>query len=281
MQSHKQIPEDTLHYTIHLPRSIDPHSHATLISAHVTSLLPPAWIWHKDSWQLGVVPEVDAEDRRRRFGEVVGKVVDGQDEEDEGDKGRALSGTMRVGDAVDDEWVVVWLLRQVSLKYPELIISYVPCTQLLSNTNTSQDSRHGRRVPPHRSGGPLASLADTRQRGKQGESSPLLISYTTLTPDASQFWLAKGHFHLIPPTYKSSSARPKAFFREQEDDDTEEPVESDLWISERDAVRTLSRSLDQGNPEFRVSDALENCILARINSYVSRFPLASVFPDVV
>lgn len=33
-----------------------------------------------------------------------------------------LEGRMRVGDAVDDEWLVVWLLTQVSKKWPEFII---------------------------------------------------------------------------------------------------------------------------------------------------------------
>lgn len=29
---------------------------------------------------------------------------------------------MRVGDAVDDEWLVVWLLREVSRRWPELVL---------------------------------------------------------------------------------------------------------------------------------------------------------------
>jgi hypothetical protein len=33
-----------------------------------------------------------------------------------------LEGRMRVGDAVDDEWLVVYLLRQVSKRWPDLII---------------------------------------------------------------------------------------------------------------------------------------------------------------
>jgi hypothetical protein len=36
-----------------------------------------------------------------------------------------LEGTMRVGDAIDDEWLVVWLLRQVSEKWKELVIRFV------------------------------------------------------------------------------------------------------------------------------------------------------------
>lgn len=124
----RTIPEDTLHYVIHLPATAAPESLATLITTYVDSLLPPGWIWHKDSWQLVVLPEGDVQDRRKRFGEVVGKVLEGQDEEsgDLDGKGSSLGGTMRIGEAIDDEWLVVWLLKQVSLKWPDLVISYVP-----------------------------------------------------------------------------------------------------------------------------------------------------------
>jgi hypothetical protein len=39
-----------------------------------------------------------------------------------GDLEGRLEGRMRVGDAVDDEWLVVYLLRQVSKRWPDLII---------------------------------------------------------------------------------------------------------------------------------------------------------------
>lgn len=47
-----------------------------------------------------------------------------QSGENETEGGR-LGGRMRVGDAVDDEWLVVYLLREVSKRWPELIIGYV------------------------------------------------------------------------------------------------------------------------------------------------------------
>lgn len=85
------ISEDTLHYTLHLPRADE--AQATLITSQVQSLLPQPWLWNKDGWELKVGD--------RGWG---GK----------GDWEGALEGTMRVGDAVDDEWLVVWLLREVS-----------------------------------------------------------------------------------------------------------------------------------------------------------------------
>jgi hypothetical protein len=146
----RQVPEDTLHYTIHLPRTEEsdnnetsptPEAFAILITTYVESLLPGGkkWLWHKDAWELAVVPEQDIQDRRRRFGEIVDKVTEGEggDQSDEEDEvptvsagnpsvlptGRRLEGRMRIGDAVDDEWLVVWLLTRVSLKWPKLVIS--------------------------------------------------------------------------------------------------------------------------------------------------------------
>lgn len=145
----RQVPEDTLHYTVHIPHgdepkdqtSSTPEAFATLITTYVESLLPDGkkWLWHKDSWELSVVPEQDIQDRRRRFGEIVDKVTEGEggDQSDEEEDiptvsgststsspiGRRLEGRMRIGDAVDDEWLVVWLLTRVSLKWPDLVIS--------------------------------------------------------------------------------------------------------------------------------------------------------------
>jgi hypothetical protein len=100
------IPEDTLHYTLHLPPNSpteqDPSALALLITEYVESLLIQPWLWNRDSWELKVISQA---------GELDIDVEGGR-----------LEGRMRVGDAVDDEWLVVYLLRQVSKKWPELII---------------------------------------------------------------------------------------------------------------------------------------------------------------
>ena len=91
------IAEDALHYTLHLPTassSTQPDSAALalLITQHIESLLIDPWLWNKDGWELKIL---------------------GPDK---------LEGRMRVGDAVDDEWLVVWLLREVSRKWSDLVI---------------------------------------------------------------------------------------------------------------------------------------------------------------
>jgi hypothetical protein len=150
------ISEDTLHYSIHLPpgSTTTPESYAALVTSRIQTTLAQyspfndgTWLWHKDSWELKVVRETDLQDRRFERGEQVSKVrvrfqeEDGDEQnEDESREngaevtgrdsnssaigsGRRLEGRMRIGDSVDDEWLVVWLLRDISKTWPELLIS--------------------------------------------------------------------------------------------------------------------------------------------------------------
>lgn len=99
------IAEDTLHYTLHFaPSNTDAAALAVLVSEYVESLLIQPWLWNKDAWELKPVRT-------------------------EAGRGQStcskLEGRMRVGDAVDDEWIVVWLLREVSKKWNDLVISFV------------------------------------------------------------------------------------------------------------------------------------------------------------
>ena len=91
------IAEDALHYTLHLSASSsstqpDSTALALLITEYIDSLLLDPWLWNKDGWELKIA---------------------GPDK---------LEGRMRVGDAVDDEWLAVWLLREVSRKWSDLVI---------------------------------------------------------------------------------------------------------------------------------------------------------------
>jgi hypothetical protein len=98
------ISEDRLQYALYpAPGQTDKtavSSLAAVLQAYVDSLLPD-FIWHRDAFQIKVVSDPDGE-------------------EDEW----MLEGTMRVGDCVDDEWCVVWLLKEISKKW-NVIIRYV------------------------------------------------------------------------------------------------------------------------------------------------------------
>lgn len=90
------ISEDTLHYTLFPPDTLTDKvsvtTLATVMQAYVESVLPN-FLWHRDAFQLKVVPNED------------------------GGEGFVLEGRMRVGDCVDDEWCAVWLLWQISGKW--------------------------------------------------------------------------------------------------------------------------------------------------------------------
>lgn len=99
------ISEDSLHYSIYCaPGSAEKASATTLaavIQTHVQSLLP-GHIWHRDPFELKIVTDPD----------------------DEGSW--MLEGKMRVGDCVDDEWCVVWLLKEISAKWDVAIRFVMP-----------------------------------------------------------------------------------------------------------------------------------------------------------
>jgi len=68
---------------------------ATVIREYVDVLLP-GFLWHRDQFELKVVSDPEG-------------------------NGNILQGTMRVGDSVDDEWCVVWLLKEISNKWDVVI----------------------------------------------------------------------------------------------------------------------------------------------------------------
>ncbi|KAF8922270.1 SGT1 protein-domain-containing protein [Mucidula mucida] len=95
------ISEDTLQYALYAPPKLSDRSSVTstaaCIQSFVDSLLIPQFLWHRDSFELKVVPNPD---------------IDNQ---------WFLEGLMRVGDCVDDEWCAVWLLKEVSAKWDVVI----------------------------------------------------------------------------------------------------------------------------------------------------------------
>ena len=98
------IADDTLQYTLYPTQELSDKASVTTLAVvmqqYVESSLPDMQ-WHRDAFQLKVVPNPDAEG-----------------------KGFVLEGTMRVGDCVDDEWCAVWILRELSAKW-DVVIRYV------------------------------------------------------------------------------------------------------------------------------------------------------------
>lgn len=104
------IPEDTLQYALYPPPDLSDKTSVTTfaacVEAYIETLLP-GFLWHRDPFELKVVANPDRD-------------------------GWILEGRMRVGDSVDDEWCVVWLLREVSAKWAVIIryVVYFSCVSL-------------------------------------------------------------------------------------------------------------------------------------------------------
>lgn len=104
MEMYSRVPtisDDTLVYSLYpaAEQSQDRASVAalaTLILTQVEALLP-GHLWHRDAFELNVVAHEAA------YGSW------------------HLDGRMRVGDCVDDEWLVVWLLRMVSARWDVVV----------------------------------------------------------------------------------------------------------------------------------------------------------------
>ena len=94
------ISEDTVQYRLYpAHQSTDKVSVlalATVVKSHADSLLP-GFLWHRDPFELKVASDAN---------------------------GWILEGIMRVGDCIDDEWCVVWLLREISKKW-DIAIRFV------------------------------------------------------------------------------------------------------------------------------------------------------------
>lgn len=95
------ISEDTIQYRLYpAQQSADKISVltlATVLKGYADDLLP-GFLWHRDPFELKVVSDTND---------------------------WVLEGTIRVGDCVDDEWCVVWLLREISKKW-DVAIRFVP-----------------------------------------------------------------------------------------------------------------------------------------------------------
>jgi len=99
------ISEDTLLYVLYPPPPLADSASCTSLAACIHDLVPtllPDLLWHRDPFQLKIAPDPDA----RR-----------------GEDKNVLEGRMRVGDAVDDEWCVVWLLREISKQWDVVVRS--------------------------------------------------------------------------------------------------------------------------------------------------------------
>ena len=223
------VSEDTLFYNIHIPSTEDAAATALLVSDFVSSLLPTPWLWNKDAWELKV-PQDDGVGRAR------GALKDQH----------KLSGTMRVGDAVDDEWLIVWLLREVSRKWPEFVIRYVVFPHLLLHllwAILAAVEVHSVSVLSSQD-----SIRDTDGEFLLIEAANELPSWVSPDNAENRLWLSAGQLHLIPLSVRSS----KGSVRFVPDDETlERQYDPDAQLSEEDAIAAVRTERYQASRDIQ------------------------------
>ncbi|KAF8489579.1 SGT1 protein-domain-containing protein [Gautieria morchelliformis] len=177
------IAEDTLHYTLHPGPSFPDKSAvttlATLIHSHVSSLLPKH-IWHRDAFEL--------------------KVVNSPYSPEEW----IIEGRMRVGDCVDDEWCVVWLLRDITRQWDVAV-----------------------------------NVFDSDGDFLLIEAAEHLPAWVTPSNSENRVWIFTGRLHLVPLQYISSSASKqerRMLGGAGSDDDDDSQKSGAEYISMADAI---------------------------------------------
>ncbi|KAI6133287.1 SGT1 protein-domain-containing protein [Pisolithus croceorrhizus] len=182
------VSEDTLHYTIHLPAAIQDKVSATSLAACIlnfTSTLLPTFLWHRDSFQLKVIPDPDSGPRENKY---------------------VLEGRMRIGDCVDDEWCVVWLLREISSRW-EVVIS----------------------------------VNDSDGEFLLIEAADFLPSWVNPSNAPNRVWIYSGRLHLIPLLHVSAPNKPRRHLavKQQNDFGTALEENDEDFIAVDDSLRIV------------------------------------------
>ncbi|EJU01115.1 hypothetical protein DACRYDRAFT_80602 [Dacryopinax primogenitus] len=216
------ISDDTLRYSLHFPTSKSTESELSTLTAlileHVDRLLPPDFLWHRDAFELRLAGTQAKGKGKTREGDVK-----------EGDAW--LEGTMRVGDAVDDEWAVVWLLREVSTAWDCII-----------------------------------SVMDSDGQFLLIEAADSLPGWVTPSNSENRVWIYRSQLHLVPLSYVSPASSRSARSRLDAGSDDELDLEdADTWISVPDALRLVR---DDNVPTL-APPSVQNALQSRLARYPS------------
>ncbi|KAG9314597.1 SGT1 protein-domain-containing protein [Chiua virens] len=208
------ISEDTLLYVLYPPPPLADRVSCTSLIACIHDIVPtllPDILWHRDSFQLKIAPDPDA----RRS-----------------DDKNILEGRMRVGDAIDDEWCIVWFLREISRRW-DIVIS-------------ASDSD-----------GEFLLI-------EAAESLPHWVSPSNAT---NRVWIYSGRLHLIPLSHVSSPSkprkRPRVLGRRELEEDEDHLDDEDDYIATDDALLLVRDTfVDTLAPR-----AVEDTVWQRISGY--------------
>ncbi|KAH8120600.1 SGT1-domain-containing protein [Phellopilus nigrolimitatus] len=221
------ISEDTLQYELYPPpQSADKASVtslAALVDALVAALLP-AHIWHRDAFELKVVP-----DRHARDPKFAGAKPEAEPGTETGERWM-LEGRMRVGDSVDDEWCVVWLLREASLRWDVAVTVFDSDGEFL-----------------------LIEAADS------------LPSWVTPTNAENRVWIYRSKLHIIPLSYlspPSTRSHSRRALGGDESDEGENFGDDEGWLNVPDALKVL-----RSDSNTEALKSVQDSVWKRISGY--------------
>ncbi|KAG1826246.1 SGT1-domain-containing protein [Suillus subaureus] len=210
------ISEDTIQYTLYPPPALAEKSSATTLAACVqayVSELLPNFLWHRDSFEVKVAKDIDSAAAR--------------------DNKWMLEGRMRVGDSVDDEWCVVWILREISKKWDFAI-----------------------------------SVIDSDGEFLLIEAAEVLPSWVKPSNSENRVWIYSGMLHLIPLQHISAPSKPKRrrkFPGSKDSDDEGDIVGDDVedYLAIDDALKLVR----DATVETRAPRIVENTVWQRTSGY--------------
>ncbi|EIM22403.1 SGT1-domain-containing protein [Wallemia mellicola CBS 633.66] len=202
----------TLYYALYPSDNLDNKESlaalATLILSTVDQLLGKyEFLWHKDTFELTLN---DLEVRNNR--------------------GFFLEGRMRVGESIQDEWITVWLLRELSKTYDFVI-----------------------------------EIHDTDGQFLLIEAANELPNWLTPARADNRLWIHNGKLHLVPIDHTSPGPAQKrrVFEIDNTFDDLQPQEENDAWIDHRKAIQLVR------NPQVETlaSPSLEKAAFSRLETY--------------
>lgn len=227
---------DSCLYQIDFPGPHDDAQALTDLCAQVLAFiasLSTGYIWHRQPFQLGVSPlsfTAPAGQKQHQW----------------------LTGKTDVTDAVDDEWFVVWLLKQVTEKWRDAAVAVedddgefllIEAADVLPSWVTPQNAAHRVRFD-----------TSTRLRSFAFAAMRVLTQWLVI----AQVWIYRGELHLIPLEHKSALP-----FEEESMSPSFDPEEEGFL----DRATALELVRDD-NVATRAAREVEEAVWARIAGYV-------------
>ena len=201
--SQRKIAEDEAVYRIFFLGQQDLPSALQEITAYVLSLCTSAecgggYIWQREGFILALSAD-----------------------------GSHLEGKTKPGDCVEDEWFIVWLLCQISRRWPNAVVS----------------------------------VNDTDGEFLLIEAADVLPKWVTPTNAENRVWIRQGRLHLIPLQYKSAVPLSKQSAEEDEQDEGYLSEQDALQAIESAGEATLASAPIEASVFQRIAQyASKGCI---------------------